>query len=43
MCNQLRMGMEPQPLHNGVIQSPAVTQDFIPDFKLRSTRVTRMG
>ena len=25
------MGMEPQPLHNGVIQSPAVTQDFSPD------------
>jgi hypothetical protein len=26
MCKQLWMGMEPQPLHNGMVCSPAVTQ-----------------
>ena len=25
MCKQLWMGMEPQPLHNGMVCSPAVT------------------
>ena len=34
MCNQLKMGMEPQPLHNGMIQSPDVTQDFSPDVEI---------
>jgi hypothetical protein len=36
MCNELWMGMEPQPLHNGMIQSqsPDVTQDFDPDVKI---------
>ena len=34
MCNELWMGMEPQPLHNGMIQSPDVTQDFSPDVKI---------
>ncbi len=28
MCKQLWMGMEPQPLHNGMVCSPAVTQAF---------------
>ena len=34
MCNELWMEIEPQPLHNGMIQSPAVTQDFSPDVKI---------
>ena len=34
MCNELWIGMEPPPLHNGMIQSPDVTQDFGPDVKI---------
>ena len=34
MCNQLRMDIEPQPLHNYMIQSPDVNQDFSPDVKV---------
>ena len=28
MCKQLWMGMEPQPLHNGMVCSPTATQAF---------------
>ena len=34
MCNQLWMDMKPQQVHNCVIQSPDVTQDFSPDFNI---------
>jgi hypothetical protein len=30
MCNELWIDIEPQPLHNGMIQSSDVTQDFSP-------------
>jgi len=38
MCKQLWMGMEPQPLHNGIVCSPAVTQAFSRLSKSGSTR-----
>jgi hypothetical protein len=43
MCKQLWMGMEPQPLHNGMVCSPAVTQAFSQLSKSGSTRAMVKG
>jgi len=43
MCKQLWMGMEPQPLHNGMVCSPAVTQAFSRLSKSGTTRAMVTG
>jgi hypothetical protein len=43
MCMQLWMGMEPQPLNNGMVCSPAVTQAFSRLSKSGSTRAMVTG
>ena len=43
MCKQLWMGMEPQPLHNGMVCSPAVTQAYSRLSKSRLTRAMVTG
>ena len=43
MCKQLWMGMESQPLHNGMVWSPAVTQAFSQLSKSGSTRAMATG